>query len=589
MYKKLLIAAVTGMAMLIGCKKEGEMMQPEDKNNDSFVVYEQTFLEKLWEIDPDWATTLGYHKNDSLLVMPSDYKKKLISFAKQNLDSLSRYPENELSESNRMDYYLMQNYLRASQWRLEQLKAYEWDPTTYNISGTFAYILNEPYAPLSKRLTSFYQKMEGVPEYFKEAQKQVKNPVPELTELAINQLNSGADIFSKDFADSLKKSGIAEAQQKQMTDRAQLAATAIKNFTTWLQSIKSDKGRSFRLGKSLYDEKFENEIQSSFTAQQVFNAAMERKKYLHKQMIKISRELWPKYMGAKALPADSLEMVAEVINEISTKHTTPEQFQSAIEKQIPQLSAFVQAKELLTLDASKPLVVRKEPAYMAGVAGASVSAPGPYEKTGKTYYNVGSLSGWDKDKAESYLREYNDYTLQILNIHEAIPGHYAQLVYSNKSPSMIKSIFGNGAMVEGWAVYTEEMMLDAGYGNNAPEMKLIWYKWNLRTVCNTILDYNVHAGNMTKEQAIKLLTKEAFQQQAEAEGKWTRVTVSSVQLTSYFTGYKEITELREAYKKKMADKYRLKDFNEKFLSYGSAPVKYIKEAMLAQEKQAEGK
>ncbi|RVU02134.1 DUF885 domain-containing protein [Mucilaginibacter limnophilus] len=577
------------MAMLIGCKKEGEMMQPEDKNNDSFVVYEQTFLEKLWEIDPDWATTLGYHKNDSLLVMPSDYKKKLISFAKQNLDSLSRYPENELSESNRMDYYLMQNYLRASQWRLEQLKAYEWDPTTYNISGTFAYILNEPYAPLSKRLTSFYQKMEGVPEYFKEAQKQVKNPVPELTELAINQLNSGADIFSKDFADSLKKSGIAEAQQKQMTDRAQLAATAIKNFTTWLQSIKSDKGRSFRLGKSLYDEKFENEIQSSFTAQQVFNAAMERKKYLHKQMIKISRELWPKYMGAKALPADSLEMVAEVINEISTKHTTPEQFQSAIEKQIPQLSAFVQAKELLTLDASKPLVVRKEPAYMAGVAGASVSAPGPYEKTGKTYYNVGSLSGWDKDKAESYLREYNDYTLQILNIHEAIPGHYAQLVYSNKSPSMIKSIFGNGAMVEGWAVYTEEMMLDAGYGNNAPEMKLIWYKWNLRTVCNTILDYNVHAGNMTKEQAIKLLTKEAFQQQAEAEGKWTRVTVSSVQLTSYFTGYKEITELREAYKKKMADKYRLKDFNEKFLSYGSAPVKYIKEAMLAQEKQAEGK
>lgn len=589
MYKKLLIAAVTGMAMLIGCKKEGEMMQPEDKNNDSFAVYEQTFLEKLWEIDPDWATTLGYHKNDSLLVMPSDYKKKLINFAKQNLDSLSRYPENELSDANRMDFYLLQNFLRSSQWKLEQLKAYEWDPTSYNITGTFAYILNEPYAPLSKRLTSFYQKMEGVPEYFKEAQKQVKNPVPELTELAISQLNGGADVFEKDFTDSLKKSGIAEAQQKQMADRAQLAVTAIKNFTTWLQSVKSDKGRSFRLGKSLYDEKFENEIQSSFTAQQVFNAAMERKKYLHKQMIKISRELWPKYMGAKALPADSLAMVAEVINEISLKHTTPEQFQSAIEKQIPQLSAFVQAKELLTLDASKPLVVRKEPAYMAGVAGASVSAPGPYEKTGKTYYNVGSLSGWEKEKAESYLREYNDYTLQILNIHEAIPGHYAQLVYSNNSPSIIKSIFGNGAMVEGWAVYAEEMMLDAGYGDNAPEMKLMWYKWHLRTVCNTILDYNVHAGNMTREQALKLLTKEAFQQQAEAEGKWTRVTVSSVQLTSYFTGYKEIMELREAYKKKMADKYRLKDFNEKFLSYGSAPVKYIKEAMLAQEKQKEDK
>jgi uncharacterized protein (DUF885 family) len=136
-------------------------------------------------------------------------------------------------------------------------------------------------------------------------------------------------------------------------------------------------------------------------------------------------------------------------------------------------------------------------------------------------------------------------------------------------------------MVEGWAVYAEQMMLDAGFGNNEPEMRLMWYKWNLRSVCNTILDYSVHANGMTKEQAIKLLTKEAFQQQAEAEGKWKRVSVSSVQLTSYYTGYKEITALRDEWKKKKANTYKLKEFNEKFLSYGSAPVKYIKEAMFA--------
>ncbi|RYY37392.1 MAG: DUF885 domain-containing protein [Sphingobacteriaceae bacterium] len=577
------------MAMLIGCKKEGSMTPLEEKGNEAFARYETTFLEKLWEINPDWGTSLGYHKNDSLLVMPSDYRKDMISFAKNNLDSLSHYPETELSDANRMDFYLIQNFLRSSEWSIEQLKAHQWDPTTYNIISTFAYILNEPYAPLSKRVTSFYQKLENLPDYYKDAQKQIKNPVPELTDLAIDQLTGGADVLEKDFADSLKKSGIAEAQQKPMLDRAQLAATTVKNFVAWLKTVKSDKGRSLRLGKSLYDEKFEHEIQSSFTAQQVFNAAVERKKLLHKQMIKLSKELWPKYMGAKALPADSLQMVAEVVEQLSLKHTTQELFQSAIEKQIPKLSAFVQEKQLLTLDPSKPLVVRKEPAYMAGVAGASISSPGPYEKNGKTYYNVGSLAGWDKEKAESFLREYNDYTLQILNIHEAIPGHYVQLVYSNKSPSLIKSIFGNGAMVEGWAVYSEEMMLDAGYGNNEPEMKLMWYKWNLRSVCNTILDYSVHAGNMTKEQALKLLTKEAFQQQAEADGKWTRVTVSSVQLTSYFTGYKEIMELRDAYRKKLSDKYHLKDFNEKFLSYGSAPVKYIKEAMLANEKPQEGK
>ena len=283
------------------------------------------------------------------------------------------------------------------------------------------------------------------------------------------------------------------------------------------------------------------------------------------------------------MPTDSLDMIAKMIDTLSAKHVKPDDFQNAIEKALPKLNAFVRTKDLVTLDPTKPLVVRKEPGYMAGVAGASMSSPGPYDKGGNSYYNVGSLAGWSPERAESYLREYNQYILQILCIHEAIPGHYVQLVYANKSPSMIKSIFGNGAMVEGWAVYSEQMMIDNGYGDNSPEMLLMWYKWNLRSVCNTILDYSVHCQNMPKQQAITLLTHEAFQQQAEAENKWKRVSVTSVQLDSYYTGFKEIMDLREEWKKKMGDKYKLKDFNEKFLSYGSAPVKLIREAMLAKE------
>ena len=232
------------------------------------------------------------------------------------------------------------------------------------------------------------------------------------------------------------------------------------------------------------------------------------------------------------------------------------------------------------MDPSRPLVVRREPDYMAGVAGASINAPGPYDKEGNTYYNVGSLSGWAKDKSESYLREYNHYILQILNIHEAIPGHYAQLIYSNKSPSLIKSILGNGAMVEGWAVYSERMMLEEGYGDNDPAMWLMYYKWNLRATCNFILDYSVHSGNMTKEEAMKILVDEAFQQQTEAENKWRRMQLTQVQLTSYFTGYTEIYEFREELKKKLGDEFNLKQFHEKFLSYGSSPVKDIRQMML---------
>jgi uncharacterized protein (DUF885 family) len=580
--KRLLSAIVVLAAMLIGCKKDTGSMAEVNKDEAAFEGYKKHFLEGLWKLDPDRATQTGYHTYDSLLVLPTEaYRKKLVDFAKLETDSLLHYDPNTLSESNKIDYKLIQNEVQEMQWNLQTLKAWEWNPGNYNVIGTFAYILNEHYAPLDKRLRNFYEKMSNIPAYFKEAQNNIKNPVPELTSLASDQLNGGISVFEKDFADSLKKTKIPDATQKLMLARVKTSANAIRSFATWLGNLKSAKPRSFRLGQDLYQDKFGFQIQSAFTAQQVFNAAVERKKFLHSEMRKLSKQLWPKYFGQQSMPKDSLELVSRMIDTLSTKHVKPEDFQTAIEKLLPKLVDFVKSKNLLTQDPSKPLIVRKEPAYMAGVAGASVSSPGPYDKGGNTYFNVGSLAGWSAERAESYLKEYNQYLLQILCIHEAIPGHYTQLVYSNKTPSLIKSVLQNGAMIEGWAVYTEEMMLDAGYGNNEPELRLMWYKWNLRSVCNAILDYSVHASNMTKEQAIKLLTREAFQQQAEAEGKWKRVSVSSVQLTSYYTGYKEITDLRDAFKKKMGDKYAVKDFNEQFLSYGSAPVKMIKEIMLA--------
>ncbi|MDB4901648.1 MAG: hypothetical protein JWQ63_929 [Mucilaginibacter sp.] len=584
MIKKLLFTASLIIAFCAGCKKDGSVGPLQGKDDAAFAVYENSFLEGLWKLDPDRATTSGYHKYDSLLLIPNDQRRdKMISFTKVQLDSLSRFEVTTLSAANKIDYNLMQNEMESIQWRIQQLKSYQWDPDSYNVIGTFAYILNEHYAPLTKRLRNFYEKMANIPAYYKEAEKQIKNPVIELTNLAVDQHLGGLSVIEKDFADSLKKSNIPQNEQKQMIERARVSADAIKGFTEWLKALKNDHPRSFRLGKELYEAKFKYEIQSESTAQHIYNAAVERKKYLHQEMARISQKLWPKYFGTKPIPADSLSLIAQVIDTLSSKHVAPNEFQSAIEKLIPKLTTFVKTKDLVTLDPSKPLIVRKEPGYMAGVAGASMSTPGPYDKDGNSYFNVGSLAGWPTEKAESYLREYNDYTLQILCIHEAIPGHYVQLVYANKSPSLIKSIFGNGAMIEGWAVYSEEMMLDNGYGNDEPEMRLMWYKWHLRSVCNTILDYKVHAENMSKQDALNLLTKEAFQQNAEAEGKWKRVSVTSVQLDSYFTGYKELMDLRDAYKKKMADKYKLKEFNERFLSYGSAPVKLIKEAMLAKE------
>jgi uncharacterized protein (DUF885 family) len=571
----MLIAAFTA------CKKDGVGPQLGQDDN-AFTLYENNFLDDLWKLNPEWAASEGFHKYDSLLYLPnSQHREKLINYTKLQLDSLARFDANRLSPLNRMDHRIMQSQVENMSWRIQQLRDYEWDPDAYNIIGAFAIMLNEPYAPLNKRLQSFYQKMEKVPAYYKEAEKQLKNPVPELSELAIKQHEGGLSIFEKVFADSLKKTTIPEAEQKLMLTRAGLAADAIKGYVAFLRALKNDHPRSFRLGKQFYEDKFKYEVQSSGTAQQLFNSAQDRREDLHQSMAKISIKLWPKYFGTSPMPHDTLELIGKMIDTLSAKHVAAADFQSAIEKEIPKLTAFVKAKDLLTLDDTKPLIIRKEPGYMAGVAGAGLTPAGPYNKNGNSYFEVSSLSKMSPGDAESYLREYNQYILPILCIHEAIPGHYVQLLYANKSPSLIKSVFANGAMVEGWAVYAEQMMLDNGFGDAHPdEMRLMWYKWHLRSVCNTILDYKVHNGTLGKEEAVKFLMREAFQQRAEAEGKWNRVSVTSVQLDSYFAGYQAIMDLREAYKTKMGDKYTLKDFNEKLLSYGSAPVKLIREAMM---------
>ncbi|RYD58643.1 MAG: DUF885 domain-containing protein [Sphingobacteriales bacterium] len=551
----------------------------------AFEAFKGRFVEQLWKLYPGWAGSAGYHKYDDLLILPTPAQRNTeIVFAKRYLDSVQSFVRTRLGFDNAIDGILISNQLRQIEWNHEKYKSHEWNPAQYNVGERIAEILNGNYAPLDKRLMSIKSQLTKIPAYYEAAKISIRNPTTEHTQLAIDQNLGSVSIFEKDLVEAVNKSGLSSDDKKQMTALSERAVTAIKSYAKWLQELKNPEPKSFRLERELYEQKFEFDIQSGYNIDQLYQKAVGRKQELHGLMTDLSRQLWPKYMGNAPKPNDSLEMIRQVIDKISLNHTTPDSFQAAIEKQIPELIAFVKKKNLIYLDPSKPLVVRREPDYMAGVAGASISAPGPYDKGGNTYYNVGSLSGWEADRAESYLREYNNYTLQILNIHEAIPGHYTQLVYSNQSPSLIKSIFGNGAMVEGWAVYTELMMLENGYGNNNPEMWLMYYKWNLRSTGNTILDYSVHLNNMSKEDALKFLTRECFQQQAEAEGKWRRATLTQVQLTSYFNGFMEIYDLREKVKKEKGESFDLKKFHEQFLSHGSVPVRYIERMVLSRGK-----
>ncbi|UYZ60499.1 DUF885 domain-containing protein [Hymenobacter latericus] len=580
----LLGLATAGTLAMASCQSRSDKPNDEASTADvGFDRYKQRFVDSLWYYNPGWASSVGYHKYDSLLVIPTAGRRQQEARAYDRwLQELRGFELEKLSVNNQTDYQLMRNMLQSSRWYDDTLRTWQWNPAQYNLSEPVAEILNGRYQPLDRRLRSISLKISRAAEFYEAAKSNLKNPTKEHLELAILQNRGGLEVFGKALQDSIARSGLKETEKAELRTRIGTTRMAIESYIGFLdKDLRPQATRSFRIGKALFDRKFYYDIQSSSTADQVYQKALAHKQMLLRDMGMRATRLWPKYFAGKPMPADTLTRIREVIGKLSAVHTTPQGFVDAVKQQIPQLVKFVDEHKLLTQDPSKPLVVRETPLYMRGSgAGASVSAPGPYDKGANTYYNVEPIVDWKPEQAESYLREYNQYTLQILNIHEAIPGHYTQLVYANQSPSIIKAVLGNGAMIEGWAVYSERMMLESGYGNNSDEIWLMWDKWNMRVTLNTILDHLVHVGNISEQDAVQMLVRDGFQEQAEATNKWRRATLSQVQLSSYFTGYTEIYDLREELKKKQGKDFDLKAFNEQFLSYGSAPVKYIREMML---------
>ena len=573
---------LTLSAITVGCSITPAKISQD--SNAKFDGFKNRFIEAFWELHPQWAAQMGYHKYDGVINIPNDAGRDVKkAFVKSYTDSLTQFKTENLSSGEQCDFFMIQDQLESMKWYQEVYRSWEWNPSNYNLGEGFALILNGRYAPLNERISVLGEKLKNVPAYYEAAVKNISNPTLEHTELGIMRNKGSLDVFSATMIDSVDACGLSDQEKQDVKANIELAKMAISDYISFLENDiipnLNENTRSFRIGKDLFAQKFDIDIRSSYSAEEVYSFALESKKQVHTEMLRLTTELWPKYFEGDDMP-DPMVAIRTMIDKLSLNHVHRDSFQAAIEKQIPELTKFVQEHNLVYLDSAKPLVVRREPTYLGGFAGASISAPGPYDKFADTYYNVGPMDRFNDQQAESFLREYNHHVLQILNIHEAVPGHYAQLVYSNLSPSLVKSIFGNGAMVEGWAVYAERMMLEEGYGNHEPELWLMYYKWNLRVICNTILDYSIHVKDWTKEEGLDLLMNQAYQQEAEANGKWRRATLSQAQLCSYYTGFKEIYDLRSELKEVQGDNFDLKAFHEELLSFGSAPVKYVRELML---------
>ena len=432
--------------------------------------------------------------------------------------------------------------------------------------------LNRTDESVDVRMTHIARRLALVPGLVAAAEENLQHPAHVAADLAISQ-NRGAIAL---YENKILPAAAAASPDVRAHVEATLPAAiaALKSFQTFLAGpLLARADGPTRVGAPVFDTLLRLRGGTSTPRAELVARARANMARAQHEMSAIARALYAKsadggFRSSKAMNDDVVTRA--VLDDLARNHPSAAGVLELARTDVAKIEDFLRTSGVVALPTPETLVVRETPAFQAGVAGASMSSAGPFAPLNPGYYNVDAIpANWDAPRVESYLREYNDFEMQILSIHEAVPGHYVQLRYANEAPSLVRKVFGNGAFIEGWACYTEGMMLDSGYGANDPKLRLFQLKWRLREYANAIIDAEYHTGGLTHDAMMSLLVDGAYQEPAEAEGKWHRLELSHDQLSTYFIGLDAIETARAS------AHLPVPEFNRRLLRMGSVEPRFI--------------
>jgi uncharacterized protein (DUF885 family) len=358
------------------------------------------------------------------------------------------------------------------------------------------------------------------------------------------------------------------------------AVSALEDYSRWLQEelLPRSKG-DYRLGRQKFDKKLRFVLGSAYSRDQIRRRAYvdlkEGQNAIYETALLLCRQYLP--AAGKQLLADKKKLSLAILEALAEQRPNESTIVDQAKAIVLEATAFVRGKDLVTIP-DEPLEVIEMPEFRRGLGIAYCDSVGPLDRHGQSFYAIAPPpSRWSDEKKESFFREYNNHMLRDVTLHEAMPGHYLQLMHANRfrAPTQVRAVFRSGTFIEGWAVYSEQFMTEAGYGG--PEVKMEQLKMRLRVICNALVDQSVHASSMTEPEALDLLINQGFQQEAEATAKWKRALLSSAQLSTYYVGVSEHLALRERAQKKLGNEFDLKKYHDESLSFGSPPMKYVRE------------
>ncbi len=602
------ISLFVSLAILLGAAqnmKSDSTMQA----NAKFAQMSDEFVKDSLVLSPVTASGAGYHKHtDPKTGKTIDLDAQLDDVSAAAWTAQEQFysawrarfrkeaPIETLNPQDAADSRLIDDQIGLNLLELQKIQNYKHNPTFYvELIGNGLFLpLTQEYASQEVRVGDVISRIQQIPRFLEQAKSQLSDADPIFISTAVDENEGNVNLIDSVAADIPAGSPLKAQYDK----AAPLAKQALNDFSAWMKNDLAKRptnNRTWRLGERWYAEKFHLVMETSILPANLLADAETEVKTVRAEMLQIAlplyKQMFPGQSDYANLPTEEREnkIIGAVLNKIGEEHPQRDQLIEAVKADVDGIKQFIIEKKIVTLGPRDNLKVIPTPEFERGIYSvAGFHGAPPLEPTAEAQYWVTPIDPkMPEAKAESKLREYNNYTLKWLTIHEALPGHYVQAEHADdvQPPTrrVLRDLFGNGAYVEGWAEYGADVMTQEGYLNFDPKFKLVRQKIWLRGVANTILDIRLQTMNMTDQQALDLMTKECFQTEAEAEGKLVRAKLSSTQLPTYFVGTRQWWSLRKKYQAAKGTSFTLEEFHDRALDQGPLPIEYLEKIILPEK------
>ncbi|MEV6801491.1 DUF885 domain-containing protein [Micromonospora rifamycinica] len=502
-----------------------------------FVPLAERIVDAVLESRPGLATSSGDHRFDDRL---PDLSGQAVAagqaMLKEAADALAEVDADALDVEEQVDHALLSALVDRELFELSEIRAYEWDPLAHNPGPLLHALLARPYAPVEERLAHLAGRLTAVPDALATARATLRDMPRIHAETAVGQFVGTAALIRDEVPLLLAQ---APALDGTVGPAARAATAALDEFVGWLRAglaADAGPGRDPRLGRRHWEARLWHTLDTELGAAEVQRRAWDN-------LDRVTAEIRAAAVELVGGPADD-ETVRRALDLLAAEHPDDHSIVDLASVSLDEAAEFVRVHDLVSL-VDDPCVIQEMPEFARGVAVAYCDSPGPLEPADlPTFYCIAPTpADWPAHRVESFYREYNDHMIRNLTVHEAMPGHFLQLAHARRyaGPTRVRALTESGVFIEGWAVYTEELMAGLGFGGLPVRLQQL--KMQLRMTINALLDQLVHCDGMSEADALALMTGRGFQEEGEAAGKWRRALLTSTQLSTYFVGYSEMADV----------------------------------------------